>query len=123
MSAVVLCTSGLLVLAQALTKAQQTEQEICQFLSRKQVGGWAWQIQGCWLLLGREETMNRRFALFLSRYKYDRIMLLTESAHWADSVSKSRCPSVCRVCVCTNYIFFHVLLLPFTNVKSPIGQF
>ena len=50
----------------------------------------------------------------------------THSAHRADSVSKSQCPSVClSVCLCHFFvvvIFFYVLLLPFANVKSKIYQ-
>ena len=48
------------------------------------------------------------------------LQIFTESAHWADSVSKWRCPSVY---LCHFFLhFFNVLLLPFTNVAGRISQ-
>ena len=50
--------------------------------------------------------------------------IFNEPAHWADSVSKLRCPSVvCQLlCVPLFTCFVNILLLSFTKVKSPINR-
>ena len=48
------------------------------------------------------------------------MVLFTESAHWADSVCKLRCPSVCVCVLCVP--LFYVLLLKFAKVKSHIDK-
>ena len=55
------------------------------------------------------------------------LFFFPELSHWANSVSKSQCPSVClSVCpfVWTLFflVFLNVLLFPFTKVESAIDQ-
>ena len=51
--------------------------------------------------------------------KVSPLLISSESAHWADSVSKLRCPSVCLLSVA---LFLYGLLLPFTKVESQIDD-
>ena len=48
------------------------------------------------------ENLGHLFAIIIYNHMYCNCLfeaIFTESAHWADSVIESRCPSVC-VCVC-----------------------
>ena len=49
-------------------------------------------------------------------------IIFTEWAHWANSVSKVLCPSVCVLCVPLFEFLVHVLLLQFTKFKSQVNK-
>ena len=53
---------------------------------------------------------------------FQHLVSFTELAYWADSVSKSLCPSVCVSCVPLFTFLLNILLLPFIKVESKIYQ-